>query len=236
MSTVRDRLGEDWSGPVGTEAEASNAGSRRTLLGAASGFALAASGLLMPEWLVEETEAAKHPAHRVQGRNERRHKHNRNRRNRKRHKDNHDKPAPGKDGQKDVEFVLINHSNEPVIAEVWQPDARGRDYVLKWGSRTVNPNKQEKFTGSEEKLALVGHYVSKPGNLYFYATNPPLFSTPTIEIGQGSWSKNGLKDQGDVYVKQTISEGESVFIDGFRVDRGTDSGQHKIFVVVAVKQ
>lgn len=63
-----DREHED--GARERERVAGSAGSRRALLGgAASGFALAASGLALPEWLVEEAAAAdSHPLRRVQNR------------------------------------------------------------------------------------------------------------------------------------------------------------------------
>jgi hypothetical protein len=237
MNTARDDQWADQDSTAESESEAGNSGSRRLLLGgAAGGFALAASGLLLPDWLVEEAEADKHPARRVQGRTERRQdrkrKVRRNRKDRQDHKEDNGEPAPGNTGQKDVEIVLITGPQESVIAEVWEYH---NPWVLKWKSRTVGPNQQAKFTGSETKLVLVGRYLSKPGNLYFRAINRDLFFTPTIKIAQGSWDKNGPKDQGDVYVDQSISEGEFVAIDGFRVDRGTDSNQHKIFVIVALE-
>jgi hypothetical protein len=74
------------------EPETRFGGSRRSLLsGAASGFALAASGLLLPEWLAEEAAADNHPVRGVQDRKQhkrdkRRHKreHNRQLKNRQR--------------------------------------------------------------------------------------------------------------------------------------------------------
>jgi hypothetical protein len=48
--------------------EASADRNRRILLGAAGGFALATSGLLLPAWLIEDTAAAEQPVRRVQHR------------------------------------------------------------------------------------------------------------------------------------------------------------------------
>jgi hypothetical protein len=61
--------------------------SRRALLGAAgSGFTLAASGLLLPEWLIAETEAVDLPVRRVQHRADKR---------RQRRRDHHSHDANG---------------------------------------------------------------------------------------------------------------------------------------------
>lgn len=47
---------QDQQGALEDEAETQHAGTRRDLLAAAGGFALAASGLVLPDWLAE-TEA-----------------------------------------------------------------------------------------------------------------------------------------------------------------------------------
>jgi hypothetical protein len=64
-----------------------DAGSRRRLLsGAAGGLALATSGLLLPDWLVEEAEADNHPVRRVQDRKEKKRQKFRNQLERRHHK------------------------------------------------------------------------------------------------------------------------------------------------------
>lgn len=52
------------------ESEEQHAWSRRALIGAAGGFALSTSGLLVPDWLTEEAEADDLPVRRVQQRKE----------------------------------------------------------------------------------------------------------------------------------------------------------------------
>lgn len=60
MNTAGEAQGANRNDLAGSEAEARAAGSRRLLLaGAAGGLALAASGLLLPDWLVEEAAGDK---------------------------------------------------------------------------------------------------------------------------------------------------------------------------------
>ena len=231
---MSERCGREDAGENSTSEAVSGVSRRDLLSAAASGFALAAGGLFLPAWLDDASAREGANDGEMGGR------HGRNRRGRDsqggrgRKRDKHDKQnAPGNRGRKDVDIVLIT-GNTAMDVEVWQQDPENdKKAVLKWPRRTVAANTRVEFLGSEPRLALVGNYVGESQNLFFQCFNPELFGTPTIWIGQGYWSKTGQVIDGDVYVHQPISEGEYVAIDGFRVDRVTDSGLHKIFVINA---
>jgi hypothetical protein len=225
-----------WDDNSDDNPNATDALNRRQLLGAmAGGFALATSGLFLPQWPSDVAAREGTYGGQLGGRHDK----NRQRRNKHRehgqNRDKHDKQkAPGNDGLKDVDIILIT-GKTAMSVEVWQQDPQNeRKFVLKWPLRTVAANSRVEFLGSEPKLTLVGNYVGQSQSLFFQCLNPALFLTPKIWIAQGSWSKTGQVDLGDTYVQQPISEGESVAIDGFRVDRVTDSGRHKIFVINAL--
>jgi hypothetical protein len=118
VSTTRCDDWEDQDGAGERDREAQPAWSRRAVLGAAAGgFALAASGLLLPEWLVEEAEADNHPVRRSQGREERKRqkRHNQHTQHHDRDSRRDDDKPPGRDLDfKDIKFVVGVLGGQPV--------------------------------------------------------------------------------------------------------------------------
>lgn len=97
-------------------------GSRRALFGAAmTGFALATSGLLLPDWLVAEAEAADHPVRRIQHRADKRRQRKHHRLKQKRTQQRHQQgaaDAPGV-GLKIFRLSLVNQSDLYTIASLY---------------------------------------------------------------------------------------------------------------------
>jgi hypothetical protein len=104
---------EDEDGPQESELNVPHGGSRRALLGAAGGVALATSGLLLPDWLVEETAAAEHPVRRVQhhAAQHRRKQHHRREHHREGHR-RQQRDASG--GYRGVQLEIINNMGRSV--------------------------------------------------------------------------------------------------------------------------
>lgn len=138
MNTRSEVQGQAWDDTAEDANEPRNTGSRRSLLsGAAGGLVLATSGLFLPNWLVEETEADDAPVRRVQQRKEQKRERRRNQshddRQRRRR---HDKGRGGV-GFRGVEINFSNYAFPPVDVEFWvhepfiwrkkesRPDARG---------------------------------------------------------------------------------------------------------------
>ena len=68
---------------------------------------------------------------------------------------------------------------------------------------------------------------------YFRAWNPTV-GAPRLVIQQGTWGKKGPVDPDDTYIDKRMSEGQQVFVDGFREDRLKDSNSHKKFAINAL--
>jgi hypothetical protein len=193
--------------------------SRRHLLGAAAGgFALATSGLLVPEWLVDEAEAGEHPVRRIQGRKEqqrqKRHHRRENRRQLQRRQDdqkgNHAPGAfidgirwgiysPPGTGAFDIEFWAI----DPTL-DVW----------VRAASRHV----QGEFFVELRTTNTIGVlWINR--RYYFDGTNS--FGTLKVSCGYGGsiggfgWS-NGTTVVDDFALPRYGSQAPDMVVDGFK--------------------
>jgi hypothetical protein len=241
MNTARDDQWADRDGTAESEAARGTVVSRRLLLGgAAGGFALATSRLLLPDWLVEEAQADNHPIRRVQQRQERR----RHKRGDQRHR-RHERRKPTKRGQglgaggwKNLQIRFTNGpaGGGPTLAfEVWQnvdnDPAEGH-----WSR--VDQGMAE--WGRLYTFHVFAHYAALwiEGGKYVAGFGNPLFSSPYAVVGtggtfDGSGWHNGTRVnyaplpenycQG-CYVSMPAENGNV-----FDVDRLSDEGEEKVF-------
>jgi hypothetical protein len=180
MSTARRDEWEDRGDAMGSEPEAPNAWSRRALLGAASGFGLATSGLLLPEWLVAEAEAADdHPARPIQDRagqkrSKRRHRREHHREVHRRQDDNdanqrqdendanQDKPRGGVfDDDRAVAIFVHNYRRVPVQVQGWQPNPGPLPYHVPpgWNWSTIPARAADGSHSAKEFIGTAHQHV-----------------------------------------------------------------------------
>jgi hypothetical protein len=208
---------------------------RRSLLGSAAGsFALAASGLLLPDWLIEDAAADNHPVRGIQGRkdqrrNKRRHEHDRRHRQHHKHKGASKQHPRGSKGIYGIEFRLEIEGYRPIKVSFYGTGAEFDWRLVK--SKTLGPAENDTFGGSLDPCAL---WID--GRFWVEATNP-LLDYPKLKLGYGgSVSASGWTGGRTLFDDQ-MKEGDSLhpsLIDGFgiEVERLTDSPR-KVFKVVA---
>lgn len=168
--------------------------SRRALLGAAGGLALATSGLLLPEWLVEETAAAGHPVGRVQKRADKRRdrKHHRlkQKRTQQRHQPNQDgSNAPGA-GQKILQMTLRNFTEKNISVSLVTGSGDFWEYEPTVHHFPTTPGQ------------IIGGYQTASDRIGF---NIDVYENPIIWVGidrgnratKTTWQYAGLQDGPD---------------------------------------
>jgi hypothetical protein len=208
---------------------------RRLLETAAGGFALAASGLLLPVQLLEEAEARTKPLRRVQDRTEQRHR-KRHHRNRHHHRHRHhhgntsdsDRPPTGSIGLLNVALSIHNLRGTVVAGRVWIAQAGEIIYWTPKGDwRTIAGNRTD-FKEDTRRFTVeinTGHIIE--------VLNPIIFF-PRITIGTGGWNTNGWNPRGTTLIDTGLAEGETAKAPGFEVQRLTDTATHKRFLVYLV--
>jgi hypothetical protein len=175
---------EDEDGEAEREFKAHQAGSRRALLGTVGGgVALATSGLLLPEWLVEAA-AAEHPVERVQHRKEqRRGKHHNQRQRRRdqqrRKRDQRDTP-PGRHPVYDIAFLVENHRSADIA--VWGETSDYENWPY-WFGRQVIPSGQSRDYVSDDFQARIhigmADYDTTSADVY---ADNPLLGWPEVTV------------------------------------------------------
>jgi hypothetical protein len=178
--------------------------SRRSLFrGAAGGTALAASGLLLPAWLIEDVAAGNHPLRRVQDRKERRrgkarHKkhHGRHRQREKKRKQNSQKRDIGLRG---IQFE-ITVKGGPLPVQFYLLD--GVHGLRLVDTRTVEPGEPIALNTLETFAA-----VWIDNRYYLDAVNylPPLDMQQTVGLWGKIDPKRGWID-GSIFFKDDLSE------------------------------
>jgi hypothetical protein len=183
---------------------------RRLLETAAGGFALAASGLLLPVQLLEEAEARTKPLRRVQDRTEQRHR-KRHHRNRHHHRHRHhhgntsdsDRPPTGSIGLLNVALSIHNLRGTVVAGRVWIAQA---GEIIYWTPK--------------------GDWRTIAGNRTDFKEDTRRFT--------GGWNTNGWNPRGTTLIDTGLAEGETAKAPGFEVQRLTDTATHKRFLVYLV--
>lgn len=158
-------------------------GSRRSLLGAGGGLVLAASGLLLPGWLVEETSAGDSPAHNVQNRKQkRRQKHRRDLKHRRKERRNTRRPAPGNNWRAGITFSVTNDGASPLGVQPYSYFADGGLFSPEtWhqvidGGTTIDPGQTRWEHWSKQEGAL---YID---NRFWLMANNPAIGWPEIYL------------------------------------------------------
>jgi hypothetical protein len=204
---------------------------RQVLRGGATGFVLAATGLLVPE-AVEEV-AAERPIDGVTGRGDARH-----RRRKHRHDPGSDRKNDHEAGEtftKKMEFVFIAGTKLTHQIEVWEGFAGSRVYRRTWTERSLSPGQQETFSGRLPRLVLVNFVPGVDSAPVFFWADNPAVGTPLLQIGKGSWFEFGPVNFGGHYVSQRMKEnGPPVVVGGFQVKRVGDSPNYKVFFITAL--
>lgn len=204
---------------------------RRSLLGAAGGFALAASGLLLPDRLVEDAEARAGALDGAKG--GRRGNDHKGRHRKRSHGDKKDKR---KDRDKPRGFVptnvamnVINNRSVPVNIRGWLADKRTHWYVPDgWDWEPMPP------TTPPQLRQFVGHgdfsgmwvQIGTDRVVYFAFTWP---IPPYAAIYSGWWDSNGWQPKGQ---GEILADKDHMFIDesfsapGITAERVADSADH----------
>lgn len=224
---------------------------RRLLLGAAGGLALAASGLLLPEWLRPESVAAEHPLNRLKKRQGRRRTRVRRRKEHRREgerRENDQEQDLRNLGRfffepKGIEFQVELASGRPIKVDFYRQDLCSGcdDAAIRW-----------QFT-DRQSLARPGRGIPAQtfrtdaftaaiwidDRYYIGAQNPAGPVTPWVQLGYGGAFFNdtftGWQD-GTTFKSVDLSEGNSapaMPVDGyvFNVKRLGDGDDHKVFKV-----
>lgn len=182
--------------------------SRRALLAAAGGFALAASGLLVPDWLVEEAAVAdRHPVRGVQERKAQRRRKQRggrdNHHGHHRRRDNSRKPPEL--GPKGIRLKVVNETDTSfMVLEHWVG-------TIGWyRNKFENLNKQgstlSTFTEDTEELHSG---VLFPGEKqpFVWVENPFAGTPNTTYQSGGTFSSFGYKGGTTIVDHGTLEEG-----------------------------
>jgi hypothetical protein len=243
----------DWIGQYDAaerEPEARQAGSRRWLLGAAAGsFALAASGLVLPIWLVEEAEAAEYPVRRIQRRKDQRRKKRRNelqhRREVQRRQD--DEKPRGRDFLELRNVAIYVHNLRPVPVQVqgWQKEQLDNHPFPRFGfrqrpgwtwstipARTGVPYSTKDFVGTSTFVV-----VQIGTDRVVRGTNSPAPFAPSAEIVTGEWNEDGQGScedclpRGDTLKEGHLAVGGTIEAQGIRISRVYDTEDHIVFSV-----
>jgi hypothetical protein len=247
MSTTRQLDRENQKSVAGSAPEARPALSRRVVLsGAASAFALAASGLLLPERLVE---AADHPARRLQQRKEqrrgkqrhaleRRREQRRDRRKRGRHEnENGNKDELDQGFYKNIKFNVEVSGGRSVFVKLYQYD------LLGWED-PGDPSLQGTFApGASHTFPADWHIAALriDNNLWIKADNTGLpWENPRLWLGYGgSFGRGDGFGTGTSLILSVLNVGGvsgNLERDGYSVQatRQADDNFNKVFNVKIV--
>jgi hypothetical protein len=206
--------------------------SRRALLGAAGGLALATNGLLLPDWLIEEAEADNHPVRRIQHRKEeKREKHLKElerRRNQQRREKGHD--GRGQGFLKDIVLTVDNILDEFVPADLWSEFNGNWRADLAGG---MDANSQEKFPHGHRKY---DHLAYVPFYRYLIELNNPIAGFPWVTLAWGGvMGRQGWGGGTTVVFKKGLEEFQVVgmTVEGYRfvVQRLPDDNNFKYFTL-----
>jgi hypothetical protein len=213
---------------------------RRFLSTAAGGFAFAATGLLLPEQLVEETAADDHPVRRVQGRKDgqrgqrRRRLEHRRAVNRRRDENTDSPPARCLFCVRGISFLVAVSGQFSIKGDLYVPrDRRGRpDFWDLKESKSVAPATEGSFSSTSPQAALW-----LDDRILVDANNWDLF--PRLKIGSGGafWAGERGWEGGTVLFNDAMTENAmtpAFALDGYavRVARLEDDDDHKRFSVV----
>jgi hypothetical protein len=205
---------------------------RRHLLSAAGGFALATSGLFLPDGF-GEAEARDGALGGTKG--GRRGRDHRGRDKRRKHKDkrHRDTPRSGAGGLRNVALFVHNVRSTAVTVRQWK--MIGIDEAIRWGTMTGWLTIDGKpASGPEHFLDFVtdlrGFALEISTGHVIEVGNPPL-GFPWARVVAGGWSDHGWDPRGATLINQGFSEWATATASGFRVQRLNDTDTHKRFLL-----
>lgn len=161
---------------------AETVGSRRSLLRAAGGgFVLAAGGLLVPEWLVDEAAASDHPVRNVQNRQQkRRQKHRRSLKHRRKARRSSRRTDPAINLRSGLAFFIHNDGSAPLPTQPYVYYSDGGIFsAASWHttqSETAQPGERIWAHTSRQELAML------IDNSFWLMANNPLAGWPEIYL------------------------------------------------------
>ena len=207
---------------------------RRYLIRAtAGGFALAASGLLLPEWLVEEAEATdNHPAQRILGRKD-------GQRVRRRHDRHHHQRRRPSERRKDhnlgdlfpthAGILVYNWRSAPVRTRGLQRDSPYHNWYVPngwdWGEIPAQDPQRgistREFPGDYDQLVVqIG-----TDRVVWFTFDWPV--APDADIYSGGWEYNGWNPVGERLAQNGSMEiKDSISAPGIKATRINDTNRH----------
>lgn len=209
--------------------------SRRSLLGAAAGgFALAASGLLLPAWLSDDAEAADHPSGKVQHRAGKRRQrgHHRAKQQRREQDRRSDSPAPQGGRRKNIQFNIHNDRPNPsgVSIHIYVDEGSvGTD----WKSRPAfwfpfGASKELAYQSTQVGFTI---YWDNGGSKHFVSARDPLIGSPIVTVREGGY--NG--PDGTVHFRDDFPGNGGRIVKSnhatFDITRLADTASHVVFDV-----
>ena len=223
------------------------ASSRRHLMGAASGLALAAMGLLLPGWL-EETEArpgALDGAHGGRRGQDHRGRHKRKDRDHGHRRDSRKGKPPGRDifTPRGVAVVVHNYRSVPVEVQGWRFDhvesptpqvPISRDYYVvpgSWRWSTIAARAADGSHSVQEyktNVLKVGVQIGRDHSIRL--ENDPVFA-PTATIYTGQWDGHGPTGSVSLANSDGLGVHQSISANGIKITRVDDLDDYILFSV-----
>lgn len=216
---------------TGAPLPAHAAGNRRGVLGAiAGGLVLAASGLLLPDWLAD-TEAREGALGGALG--GRRGKNRRGRRRRRTHGDKKRKSRDKGPQSADIvpthaEIYVLNMRSTPIQTRGWEDgDNRHWRVPAGWDWQAIEPVGASGFYHGRD-FASDGEYVAvQIGTdrvVWFHFTWP---WNPEAILYAGSWDENGLQGRDAILAGPArLAIGEAISTAGITATRNEDTNTH----------
>ena len=208
---------------------------RRGLLSAVTGgFALATGGLLLPDWLVDETEADNHPVRRIQHRKERKRqkqRHHRHHRRNHRRNQNHKQPAAAPRGVQMIAHVnagkgVVRTGLLARVGNSWEPVGAGKD--LRQGDVATFQ------TAHASAILELAGFITEYVNIFNIRVEQFGQDLPKVTMAYGCWATPACDT---IVFAQGLAVGEAsarMQADGysFRVTRLSDTAAYQVFDVV----
>ncbi|MFN8676967.1 MAG: hypothetical protein U0Z70_11380 [Thermomicrobiales bacterium] len=219
------------------------AGTRRALLCAASGVALAAGGVLVPRG-PGQADAREGALHGTKG--GRRGKNRRGRHRKRTHGDRksrqNDQRPRGSGPTQNIAFTVRNFRSVAVQMQGWEPNQANDAYVVPTGwdwttlaalpaAGPAQPTTKELVGDSYQLIVRIGT------NRLVWALNhgPRPFRNgelPDVLIGVGGWDAKGWNPRGVARTESDpLDSGRSISADGIKVTRIDDSPTHLRFTI-----